>query len=962
MALCLNKNSIEEFWSDAKNFHITTNTYVKYTILHLNIRSMFKNFRSFKVSFADNISKVDILILSEVNCKVNDVDKFQISGYKIFSKTREESRGGGLIVYVRSSFKCQQVTCDFVFSESLALKINNELTVVAVYRKPSLSKIKFVEEIDKFLQSLISINNLVFCGDMNINLFDTDDSAVSKYENTMAEHGLLKLIDLPTREEFSGNNFSSSLIDHIFVRVKDLSHISAVLKYKISDHYAICAMLYVQTRDPTKQTFEFTDYKAVNNNLSSYNWNRCKNLSSPCKTLENCANYIQSVKNAHTQTKTIYTKKRIDKEWITPQLKAMAAERCRLFRKSKSNKSNKKYRDDYNKFRNYVNFKFKIAEQTYNFKCFQACGGNIKKTWNRLNLILGRSVNSIDDTIMRYMSQNSELPEILAGFGKYFADAPALCSHFCDFAALREPTPLAPPQQSMYLAPPTHTQISAIIESLKKKGPGYDNVTVQDVQRAGPLFVDIFVDVIKQSIKTSDYPSCTKTGLVRPIYKSSSHAKFENYRPITVLTVSDKIFEKFLEQQISQYLKDFDIIDKRQFAFQKGKAANELFGDFADFINSNLNDKKHVAAVFIDMRKAFDVLNHDTLLLKLKNIGIDGPTLKLIASYLADRKFRVRVNNNESKDFDATQGVPQGSILAPLLFIIFMNDLFPLIKCKILMFADDIVILFCHDNFGMCQRMIQANFDTLSEWCHDNGIVINDKKTVCMHFCQPNMRTQNHKLSIISHTYNCLHNFCINCTCTQLTQVESTKYLGLVVDQDFSWKLHIKHISNKLQRIIREFNFLKSNLTYPVRRIMYFSLAHSYFNYGITAWGSANLSQLCTLQERVLYKMCSKQHKQSVTNLFKFWNVMPVNKVFELNVLCLKYFDESHGEPRVHTHNTRMSQRDPVVMPMSEGRFFDRTYEFIVPRLWNSLPPDLKNFLEIKTVKRRLKKWYLSNL
>jgi hypothetical protein len=87
--------------------------------------------------------------------------------------------------------------------------------------------------------------------------------------------------------------------------------------------------------------------------------------------------------------------------------------------------------------------------------------------------------------------------------------------------------------------------------------------------------------------------------------------------------------------------------------------------------------------------------------------------------------------------------------------------------------------------------------------------------------------------------------------------------------------------------------------------------------------GSANLSQLCTLQERVLYKMCSKQHKQSVTNLFKFWNVMPVNKVFELNVLCLKYFDESHGEPRVHTHNTRMSQRDPLVMPMS--RFFDRT-------------------------------------
>jgi hypothetical protein len=108
--------------------------------------------------------------------------------------------------------------------------------------------------------------------------------------------------------------------------------------------------------------------------------------------------------------------------------------------------------------------------------------------------------------------------------------------------------------------------------------------------------------------------------------------------------------------------------------------------------------------------------------------------------------------------------------------------------------------------------------------------------------------------------------------------------------------------------------------------------------------------------------MCSKQHKQSVANLFKFWNVMPVNKVFELNVLCLKYFDESHGEPRVHTHNTRMSQFEPLVMPKSEGKFFDRTFQYMVPRLWNALPPDLKNVIERKIVKRRLKKWYLSKL
>jgi Reverse transcriptase (RNA-dependent DNA polymerase)/Endonuclease-reverse transcriptase len=961
MTVCLNKNTIEEFWYDAKNFHISNNTYVAYTVLHLNIRSIFANFRSFQVTFSDNILKTDILILSEVNCKEHDVNKFKINGFKIFSKTREEGRGGGLLIYVKSSFNVKQVNCNFTFAESLGLKINNEITVIAIYRKPSLSKVKFVDELNEYLRSNAE-QNLIICGDMNIDLLDAENSAVEKYEDMMAEHGLLKLIHMPTREEFSGNNFSSTQIDHIFVRVKDYKHIAAVLKYKISDHYAICAMFYVESRDPTQYTFNFVDFKAVNNDLGTYRWSMCKDLSSPCKTLENCANYIQSVKDAHTRSKTIYTKQRIDKAWITPELQAMAAERCRLFRKSQSTKSNTQYREEYKKYRNKLNIKLKNAERAYNLNCFNACDGNVKKTWNCLNLILGRSVNSIDDTVMRYMGQKSELPDILAGFGKYFVEAPALCSHTCDFVAIRQPIPLAPALQSMHLAPPTQTQIGAIIESLKKKGPGIDKVTFQDVQRAGPHFVALFCDVIKCSIKSCEYPQCLKTALIRPIYKSSSHFKFENYRPIAILSVFDKIFEKYLELQLSQYLRDFEIIDKRQFAFQKGKAANELFGDFADYINSNLNDKKHISAVFFDMKKAFDVLNHEILLQKLKNIGIDGPVLKLIQSYLSSRTFRIRLNNSDSDAFDAAQGVPQGSILGPLLFIIFMNDLFPHIKCRIYIFADDIVILYSHTDFHTSQIMVQNEVNNLSEWCHDNSLVINFKKTVCMHFCQPNMRAPNVKLNLICHTHECLHNFCINCTCTQLEQVENTKYLGLYVDQDFTWKLHIKHVSNKLRRVIREFNFLKSNLTYKVRRIMYFALAHSYFNYGITAWGSVNLTQLCNLQERVLYKMCSKKHKQTVQNQFKFWNVLPASKIFELNVLSLKYFDEFHGEPRVHTHNTRMSQREPVVMPISENKYFDRTYEYIVPRLWNALPMNLKNVANRDSVKRKLRKWFLSNL
>jgi hypothetical protein len=470
MAVCLDKNSIDDFWFDAKNFYITNNTYVKYTILHLNIRSMNQNFRSFEISFLNQVSKVDILIFSEVNIKEHEVNKFKINGFKIFSKTREDERGGGIVIYVKSSFVSQEIISDFNFAESLALKINNEITVLAVYRRPSFSKVNFLDELDNFLSSNKD-NNLVFCGDININLLLNEDSVVTRYEDVMAEHGLLKLIDLPTREEVVVDRTTNiakitrSLIDHMYVRVRDLNHIAAVLKIKISDHYPIAAMFYVQTRDKKVLTYDSVDFNSVNNDLSSYNWSRLKDLNSPCKTLENCASYIQSVKDVHTHTKTIYTKKRVNKAWITPQLEALAAERCRLFRRSKSNPTNKQYREEYKMFRNYVNVKFKNAERSFNLKCFKSCEGNVKKTWSRLNDILGRSVNSIDDTIMRYMTRNAELPDILSGFGEYFAEAPALCSHTCHIVTLRQPAPLALPLQSMHLAPPTQTQISAVVGS-----------------------------------------------------------------------------------------------------------------------------------------------------------------------------------------------------------------------------------------------------------------------------------------------------------------------------------------------------------------------------------------------------------------------------------------------------------------------------------------------------------------
>jgi exonuclease III len=964
---CLRKSSIDDFWYDSKNVFLPCDSYVKYNIFNINIRSMHANFRSLLTTLNDQFNKIDVLILSEINCQDKDLTKFSIKGFKQISKPRSQGRGGGLLFYVRESFKAQDVQIKFNedVSETLTLLINDEVLVAAFYRPPSKSKTQFIVDLKKFLSDTCSkFKNVVFCGDININLLDEQDTNVVNYMSTLNDFGFANCIFYPTREEFSGNNFSSTLIDHIYFKSLSFECLSAVLTFKIADHYATGLLIYEVNKISPPQMRTKTNFSQTFKDLAKFPWKKCIDNSDPNVTFKNFGKVIRNIRSINTYTENIQPSsgRRLEKPWVTAQLIALAAERDRLFRRMKSNPTNASHKQEYKKLRNKLNNKLKHAEITFNINKLKSCQGNVKETWKVLNSILGRARNSLDDSITRYMSKFYSSEEILRGFGDQFSLAASKNSHVCDFRALTRSTQTHDTLQCMRLPRASVGFIEYIVKGLnKKKGPGIDQVSVPEVQNAGTDFLIRLTQTINTCIQTCVFPDDTKTALVRPFYKGGQHKQFENYRPISILPLFDKILEKYLDFHLSSYLKEFDIIDKRQFAYQKGRNVNELFGDFSNYINSNLSGKNHVAAIFIDYKKAFDVIDHKILLNKLSKIGIQGPTLKLFESYLSNRKFAVMLNGEHSELFDVTAGVPQGSILGPKLFIIYMLDLFPLLRfCKILMFADDIVILYSHSNFNTCNSILQKDFNILVEWSHDNCLYINMKKTVCMHFCIKSMRGQ-HKLNVICHDYECLHNFQTSCNCQCISQVSSCVYLGLHVDEDFSWKNHVNHLVSKLRTVVREMSFMRSNMTYSAKRIVYHSIAHSHLNYGITAWGSANLTSLLDVQEKILYKMCSKKHKISVTNLYKFWNVLPVNKIFDVNILELKYF-EHHGTIRQHPYSTRSSRFDVIVEPISENRFFERTFEYIVPRLWNMLPEELKNCRTNSTVKRKLKKWMKKNL
>jgi hypothetical protein len=960
--------NFDKFYTEAKAIFLSKFAF-KYVIVHQNIRSMHTNFDTLIGTLNTKLSYIDILVLTEINCNQIDLNKYKIHGYTHIAQPREKGRGGGIAVFFRAAFNVKVLNAKLNSAETLKLKVNDELDILAIYRPPSHSKTAFVDELHEHLSHSNGGRDFILIGDINLNLLDAKDKVIESYENTLSEGGFDRCIFSPTREEFSGGRFSSTLLDHVFHKFHKIHNMSAVLTTKISDHYATCTILHCD--ESIKKQPKYVDkinFKEVKKMLQNTQWNKI--IKPELSVHDACikiADKIYEIKAANLErvvTTAKPCKLRYKTEWMNEKIENILSLKDKYFLKCKRNKTNQQYKDDYKKIRNLATFEVRKSKNAFYRNKVQECSGNSSETWKTLNEILGRVKTSIDDNIIRYAPKNSSIENILNSFGEQFSSNVEKMLHTCDITTLQV-SEIQTQAQSMRLQLINTATIEYIINKLKpKKGPGADLITVKDIKSMDGKFHDCLKNVINKCIKTGIFPDPIKEGIVRPIYKGGAHKDAANYRPIALLSLLDKIFESYIDIQLTSYLQEFKILDSRQFAYQKNKGAEILLADLSDYINSNLSRKEHTLAVFIDYSKAFDTLDHKILLNKLKNIGIRGPTLSLIQSYLTNRSFRVKIDGQYSKKYSVKSGVPQGSILGPKLFIIYLNDLLKNLKnVKIYVFADDILILYSHKILATCQTVLQQGADYVTKWSHDNKLIINQKKTIGMHFCVKTMRPAQPP-HIAIHTFDCLHTAdrTSSCSCNKIQFAKTAKYLGIFLDDELNWKCHIRHLTVKMRQVIKEVRLAKSKLTAEALRIVYFSLAHSHLIYGISAWGHACLTPLINLHEKLLHVMARKNQLHPDKSIYQVWNVLPLEKTFEQIVLIIKYFDADHGARRMHSYNTRTARNEPLVMPLSQNRYHERTWNFVMPRLWNNLPIELKNLNKLSIVKEKIKEFYLARL
>ena len=415
---------------------------------------------------------------------------------------------------------------------------------------------------------------------------------------------------------------------------------------------------------------------------------------------------------------------------------------------------------------------------------------------------------------------------------------------------------------SLFLHSSTSNEVNNIIKDIKDTKGNIRSLSARILKENSVSLSFPISLIFNKVLLYGHYPDILKTACVIALFETGDKLDPNNYRPISSLPLLNKVFEKLLHKRLTSFLESNEVFINTQFGFRKNKSTNDAVNNLLNNIYNAMDKKEFLGAVFIDLSKAFDTVPYDLLLKKLEHYGIRGTALYLIKSYLSHKKQFVSLEEVNSSMQDIKVGVPQGSVLGPLLFLIYINDLPNAVKnVKSILFADDTTMFASNRNiYDLCST-ISGDMLLLRDWLIANSLTLNACKSYYIIFSMRNIPTD---LRVTIGDYI-------------LDRKTQGKFLGVILDEKLRFADHINHITNKVSKLTGLMYRLKAIFPSEILKNLYLSLIYPYYNYCILAWGSANKSVLhpLLLTQKKLVRIITNSDFHAHTNpLFKQPNLL----------------------------------------------------------------------------------------